>query len=73
MKSSRRPRNVPLVVAMLNAGLSAQSLANKAGINPPHLSRIICMRVDNPRPETKAAIAKALGVSVRSIFEGGEA
>ena len=73
MHSSRRLRNVPLIVAMLNAGFSTQSLARKAGINPPHLSRIICMRVDNPRPKTKAAIAKALDVSVLSRCAGGDA
>jgi lambda repressor-like predicted transcriptional regulator len=63
-----REKNIPLVVAMLANRHSLRSLTPLAGVSYDTLSRIINRRIDDPRPETKAKIAHALGVPVAQIF-----
>ena len=59
MRRRIRVKNVPLVAAMAATGITGRELASRAGITPTTLSHVVNQRTD-PRPETAAAIARAL-------------
>ena len=47
-------------------GVSSRELANRLGVSPPTVSQYIS---GNPTAETLEAIAKALGVSISTLFQ----
>ena len=53
----------------LKRGLSQNALARRAGIKQSVLSYIESGRTKNPRIDTLAAIAAALGVSVEKLMK----
>lgn len=68
-----RDRNVHLVLAMVERRHSNRTLAVATGVGEQTISRAVNKRQE-PTPETKSRIARALGKTVRELFpEGGEA
>lgn len=67
MKRRIRPKQIPLLVALAQRGLTARRFAAMAALNPATISSVLNQRQD-PTPETRAKIAKALGVNVDDIF-----
>lgn len=63
-------KNVALVAVIAASGQSAKTIATRANLCAGCLSEIINCRV-RPKPSTRRAIARALGVSQRSIFAVG--
>ena len=58
--------------AMDAAGMSRPELAQKSGMS---LTAVVCIlsgRTSNPRPESRRAIAAALGLDEYRAFEGGK-
>lgn len=66
MRRKCRVRNVPLVAAMAASGLNGRTLAERAGITQTTLSHVVNQRTE-PKPETAAAIAKALNSSPAAL------
>lgn len=69
MRKSASQASVGTVLRELRqaAGLSQSALARRAGIAASHLSQLEGQRRGNPRFETVAAVAVALGVSLDYI------
>lgn len=63
-------KNVKLVVAMADRGLTNRALALAAGINPRYMTQVLCQRHE-PTPITQGKIARALGLPVIELFHGG--
>lgn len=65
-----RLKNVELLAAMASERITGRALADQCGVHPVTVSAILNKRVD-PKPETKAAIAGVLGVSIADLFKDG--
>ncbi|WP_094551531.1 helix-turn-helix domain-containing protein [Petroclostridium xylanilyticum] len=60
-----------LLLGMANACITITELAEKANVSRPALTRLASGK-SNPKPATLGKIAKALGVKVEDLIEGGE-
>lgn len=65
-----REKNPALAFAMIERRHTNRSLAQAAGITEQTISRALNLRQE-PNPETKAAIARVLGVPVVKLFGKG--
>lgn len=66
-----REKNPRLAFAMIERRHTNRSLAKAAGVTEQTISRALNLRQE-PNPETKASIARVLGVSAVKLFgEGG--
>ena len=64
----RDNRRRPLAIAIYDDGRQQRDIAEAAGIAGPTLSGIVSGRIRDPKPETRAAIARALGRDVDDLF-----
>jgi transcriptional regulator with XRE-family HTH domain len=63
-----RGRRSELAVALAIDGRQHRDIAASAGLAPQTLSRILSGRIRDPRPQTRHAIASALGRTPEEIF-----
>ena len=62
-----RAKNIALLLAMCEKRHSNRSLAKEAGVSPGHFSKILNQRF-SPNPETRAKLARVLGVPAAKLF-----
>lgn len=65
-------KNIPLVIKILESGMTNREIAKKAGLNFCNLSNIVNLH-HRPRPATARALAKALNTTPEKIgfVQGG--
>ena len=64
---AQKKKNVALITAIATKGITSRTLATQTGLSHLTISAALNMRCAQ-KPETKRAIAAALGVPQRSIF-----